>query len=405
MSISRNTLPVPATLVVLLPGVLASCDPTSGAGAGSTGGSHPPNTRPEATVRLADEPTLVIGGQDGPDEYILHNIQGAASLGDGSVAVGVGGAHEVRKYDSQGVHLWSQGRSGEGPGEYQGVMLLRGCTSNEAIVAYDIYNRRVTKIDGQGNLIADFPLQFQGARPHVLECSSSGRFVFSAWGTRQADKPGPHRWEVPVAFTDSAESDIVVLRDNVPGQERVQYFEEDQRAINGPRVWGRRLVLDATDAGAWLGSGDHYEIEFLGWDGATVRRLRWEGPDLNVTREDIDRRREILRTQYRNRDAPNWRAAFQRRWDSERELLPSVFPAYSRVLVPKGGGVWVESFRRPGEAGREWLLFDDDDAWKGTLSMPVRMFLLDAGADWVLVRETDDLGVQQIARYELLASP
>jgi len=33
------------------------------------------------------------------------------------------------------------------------------------------------------------------------------------------------------------------------------------------------------------------------------------------------------------------------------------------------------------------------------------MVVLDAGADWVLVRETDDVGVQRIAKYGLVASP
>lgn len=405
MSVNRTELPLPSTVLVLLPCLLAAaCGPTSDAG-GAAGSHDGSQARPEAALRLAEEPALLIGVQEGPDEYVLHNIDGAAALTDGSVAVAVTGSHEIRKYDSQGRHLWSRGRYGEGPGEYQGVMLLRGCTSDESIVAYDIYNRRVTKLDERGDLIADFPLEFEGGRPYVLECSPSGRFVFSAWGELQAENPGPHRWEVPVAFTDSAESDIVLLRDNVPGQDRVQYFEDDQRALNGPRVWARRIVLGATDSGAWLGTGDDYELEFLGWDGATLRRLRWEGPELDVTAEDVDRRREGLRTQYSARDDPNWRPAFQRRWDSERELLPSVFPAYSRVLVPRGGGgVWVEGFRRPGQTEREWLLFDADGAWTATLSVPARTVVLDAGVDWALVRETDDVGVQRIAKYGLVAS-
>lgn len=403
MPVDRVAPPISTTMLVVLPWLLiAGCGPNTGAH--NATGSHALQARPQATLRLAEEPTLLIGAQEGPEEYILHNIDGAASLADGSVAVAVRGSHQIRKYDSQGRHLWSQGRLGEGPGEYQGVMLLRGCTSDESIATYDIYNRRITKLDGTGRLIADYPLEFEGARPYVLECSASGRLVFSAWGTMQAEDPGPHRWEVPVAFTDSAESDIVLLRDNVPGQERVQYFEDDQRTLNGPRVWGRRIVLGATDAGAWLGTGDAYELEFLDWDGATVRRLRWEGPDLEVTREDVDRRREILRAQYRNRDDPNWRPAFQRRWDSERALLPSVFPAYSSILVPRGGGVWVESYRRPGQGEREWLLFDGDGAWARTLSMPARMVVLDAGDAWVLVQETDEVGVQRIAQYGLVAS-
>ena len=39
------------------------------------------------------------------------------------------------------------------------------------------------------------------------------------------------------------------------------------------------------------------------------------------------------------------------------------------------------------------------------LLMPARKVVLDAGADWVLVREADDVGVQRIAKYGLVASP
>ena len=400
----RRTAPalqtaVAGSLSLLLVG---GCGPASGGDDSLVG--QTPQAAPAVALRLAEAPVLLVGVQEGPDEYVLHNVDGAARLSDGSVVVGVRGSNQVRRYDAEGGHLWSQGRFGEGPGEYQGLKLVRGCTSEEAVVVYDIYNRRVTKIDGQGEVVADYPLVFRDQSPYSLRCSPGGRFVMSAWGALQADVAGPHRWTVPVAFADGEGSEIVLLREKVPGQERVQYFEDDQRALNGPRVWGRGIVLGATDAGAWLGTGDDHEIEFIDWEGATVRRIRWNGPDLAVTEQDIEARRESLRAQYREGGNPNWRPAFQRRWDSERELLPSVFPAYSRLLVPRDGGVWVESYRRPGQANREWLIFDDAGAWSGTLSVPARTVVLDAGTEWALVRDTDEVGVQRVAEYGLIPS-
>ena len=237
-----------------------------------------------------------------------------------------------------------------------------------------------------------------------MDCSPSGRLVFSGWG-RLSETAGPHRWRVPVAFADSGESTVNVLRRDVPGQDRVAYLEEGQSATDGPRVWGRRVVLGATDGGAWIGTGDDYELEFVDWDGATIRRLQWEGPGLAVTADLIDVHREAWRAWYRDRGDADWRPAFQRRWESEREVLPTVFPAYSSILVPRSGGLWVESFRRPGQENREWWVFSDDGAWTGTLSLPARMAVLDAGADWILVRDTDDLGIQRLAEYQLVFSP
>lgn len=100
MSVNRTELPLPSTVLVLLPCLLAAaCGPTSDAG-GAAGSHDGSQARPEAALRLAEEPALLIGVQEGLDEYVLHNIDGAAALTDGSVAVGVTGSHEIRKYDS-----------------------------------------------------------------------------------------------------------------------------------------------------------------------------------------------------------------------------------------------------------------------------------------------------------------
>ena len=200
----RHTPSVRATVAwtALVSVLVVGCGPTGNGDAQVPGVLQ---ARPAATLQVGETPSLLIGVQEGPDEYLLHDIEGAARLSDGGVAVAVRGSHQVRKYDSSGQHLWTQGRSGEGPGEYQGVMLLRGCTGDEAIATYDIYNRRVTKLDGDGRVFANYPFVFEGTQPHTMDCSPSGRLVFSGWG-RLSETAGPHRWKVPVAFADSGES-------------------------------------------------------------------------------------------------------------------------------------------------------------------------------------------------------
>ncbi|MCY4572039.1 MAG: hypothetical protein OXF01_04490, partial [Gemmatimonadetes bacterium] len=80
-----------------------------------------------ADLVLADEPLVRVGLLDGPDEFLFGNITGAVRLEDGSVVIADESIPEVRMFDAGGRHVWTSGRDGEGPGEYKGLWLLRGC--------------------------------------------------------------------------------------------------------------------------------------------------------------------------------------------------------------------------------------------------------------------------------------
>ncbi len=151
-----------------------------------------------------------------------------------------------------------------------------------------------------------------------------------------------------------------------------------------------------------MATGDEYEVEFLDWSGTTRRRIRWPGPELRVTSAHHDAFREQLCRGYRLvRRENSWQELCARRWEAEEPNLPSIFPTVARLLIADDGRLWVEHFRRPGDE-REWLVFDVDGTWAAKLRLPMRMFLQDAGQDWILVRHTtDDLGVERLALYAM----
>ena len=82
--------------------------------------------RPASEVRLSVEPVLSIGRLDGPEEYLLAGINAGAVLADGSVVVSDRQHFRVQRFSSEGDHLWSSGRAGEGPGEFEYVQVGRG---------------------------------------------------------------------------------------------------------------------------------------------------------------------------------------------------------------------------------------------------------------------------------------
>ncbi len=353
------------------------------------------------SLAVSETPILRIGMADGPDPYLFSRVEGAARLPDGRIVVAVQGMHEIRAFSQRGEHLWSAGRRGQGPGEFRSVQLPGQCTRQGTIVAYDARNDMATVFNEEGTVMATYGIAVHPFG-YAISCAPGGRLVFSDFG--DAHRPGgaTFRWRSSLAFADPPYAAVEVFRRDFAGPERFQFLEDGTPTLSGPRPWGRDLHFAATDEGVWAGTADEYEIEFVAWTGATTRRIRWAGPALEVTREDRDRYRASLQSRYRLTGAEDWRAHAAGRWDEEEPLLPSVFPTIARILVPRGGGVWVEHYRRPG-AGREWLIFDEDGSRVGNLSLPVRMLVTDVGPDWVLVRHTtDDLNVEYIELYNIV---
>ena len=165
-------------------------------------------------------------------------------------------------------------------------------------------------------------------------------------------------------------------------------------------IWSHDAVFAAANQGVWLGTSEDYEVELVGWTGETIRRIRWEGPDLNVTRADIDRYRDTLEESYRRGGNANWRARFESNWEWESEIVPEIFPAYRGLMLGDDGVLWVHDYI-PGDRS-EWFAFDSDGTWIRSLVLPPRTVLLDIGPDWALVRTRDDLDVQRVAVHALV---
>ena len=118
--------------------------------------------RPATEVRLSAEPFLSIGLLEGADEYLFAGINGGALLADGSVVVSDRAHFRIQRFGPDGTHLWSRGREGEGPGEFEYTQVAPGCASAERIVVYDIWTARVSVFSGGGELLDDYPFLFNG---------------------------------------------------------------------------------------------------------------------------------------------------------------------------------------------------------------------------------------------------
>ena len=294
----------------------------------------------EADLVLADEPLVRVGLLDGPDEYLFSNIEGGVRLEDDRIVVADEQSYEIRMFDARGRHVWTSGRQGQGPGEYGGVRLLRGCPGT-AITVFDWHLDRITRLDRDGKVIDTRALAGTGVQPYGSPtCSPDGDLVFVGWPDSEFDVlqraavGETYRWEMALSW--ERDDGVVTLAEGIPGTERRRYG-----GGSGPATWGRSLAFAVAATGVWYGSADDYELEHVDWQGHITRIARWAGPDLEVTSAHLDRYLSAYLARY---DTPAERRSFEReRWPGIRDDLPDRFPAYESdgLLTLPDGSVWV----------------------------------------------------------------
>ena len=372
-----------------------------------------PQTPPQATTHspaplhpdlvLAAEPLVRIGTIDGPDAEIFGNVTGAVRLEDGSVVVADEHAYEIRLFDANGRHLWTSGRAGEGPGEYGGVRLMRGCPGSP-ITVFDWHRDRITELDADGSVTGTRNLAEDGINPYgEPACSPDGALVYTPWWNTRMDyltlSPGD-TYRVPMELVRAKDGVLDTLGAGIPGVERFVTGPRGGRPTgSGPAEWGKDLRYAVTASGVWYGSADDYELTLLEAAGGGSRAVRWDGPDLEVTGEHLDRYRDAYAARY---DDPAERRRFLRQqWPDIEDRMPERFPAYESLLSVADGSVWVVTFnwRSP---ERELHLLGADGTWLRRATVPARATVLDAGPDWLLLLERDELDMQRVAVYELV---
>ncbi len=239
----------------------------------------------EADLVLADEPLLRIGMLDGPEEYLFGNVSGAVRLGDGGVVVADEQSRHVRMFDAVGEHVWTSGREGEGPGDYRGLWLLRGCPG-AAVTVYDWRIKRITELDSDGSVVYTRTLRgADGPGPSgAPACSPGGDLVFTDWPEAEEGLAvGGYRWEMSLSW--ERDDSVTTLRSGIPGTELYHHGG----GISGPVTWGKDMAFAVTATGVWYGSADDYQLDHVDWTGRITHVARWNGPDLEVTREHLNR--------------------------------------------------------------------------------------------------------------------
>ena len=373
--------------------------------------------------RVSDAPSVVIGRVEGDERYLFGRVAGAMALRDGRIAVLDGQSALVRVYSSKGEHLEDWGGRGEGPGEFaffpRGIFPYRG----DSVLVSDFVARRFTIFDDRGrfgrSMVPEIRMSFLSNLREILERQTvtpaesccrfwgplpNGAFLLSYPEMIPTTGSGTKRGSVSVALiadSGGAAEPGGVLRG---GRYRL-----------GPRgspsgfqfpLW---FSMTAGPSGYFATEGDAYSIDAYDASGRLRRIIRLAREPRLVTDEVKAAHEEGLR---RRILAPGARIEGGSPQEVLQSMLsdpyPSHLPTFVWLHVDPEGNVWAG--QRPYDAGgdlneppmNEFFVFGSDGRHLGVVEVPTGLEVLRIGANFILAKVSDELGVDYVHRYRIV---
>ncbi|MCI0434531.1 MAG: 6-bladed beta-propeller [Gemmatimonadetes bacterium] len=351
----------------------------------------------EPALRLAAQPTVEIGVAGGDPAYELNGVIAAVRLSNGHIVIANARSSELRVYDEAGVFVRTIGRNGEGPGEFRNLGGLWR-SAHDSIITFDLALRRITVFVPGGEPTRIFTL----ASPDPAMVTSAVGVLDNGAVPALASTPmtpsagvGVHRVAGAVQVYDPVGEPAATLT-TLPTEEWA-IVEGATGVVLMPRAFGRSGLAVTDGRFVYVADNDRYDIAVYRPDGTLVRKQRRAAADVLVTSDVIKRYGEA---RLRNAGASEQaRLAQQQMIDAMP--FPERLPAFSRMIAAADGRLWVQATAIPGDATLSFSVFDANGEWLGDVPVPAGFRVMEIGADYVLGRWLDDLGVEHVRLYPL----
>ena len=379
---------------------------------GATSCGYDMGTGAQGTIQswsLSEEPTVVIGGTDEREAYLLHRIFGATRLGDGRIVVANGSSLELKYYDPEGRHLFDAGGQGEGPGEFRTFGGFTRLPGDSVLVESWLKLTRFGP-DGRHVSTSDYELPPRGrctsleGGQHLLP-DGSMLLVISVTVGRGHDydclEPSEPRPPATIARFDPATGlldTIAVLPDA-----EIVYGIESQYA------YAKNLVHGIARDRVYLGDTGSDTILAMSFRGDTLAILP-------VPFEPVPVPADAREKAFEDRE---WTGGGQTMTERTTFIYPENYPSYARLVAAPADRVWVMSYPSLKDPVMRWVLVNpqyslrlaEGALWRvvngdgltvAELQTPPGFFLLEVGDDHVLGLHKDELERESVQVYRVI---
>ena len=362
-------------------------------------------------------PEVTIGRLDGPEEYLFGSIYNVAVDDDGRVYVLDGQVQQVRVFDSEGTHLETMSRRGQGPGELNNAMSVAALPDGR-VVAHDLGDMMI-KVVGPGDAERDHWASPAGAvvlpvKP--LRIDRNGRILVMSAGT-------------------AASGDVVeYVRVMAPGGELLDSLSPPGVGFEPPSlevrlsipIGGRSTFPHAIPFTArhyWTvhpngqfatGISSDYRVDLQTDDGVLRIERAWEPVSMSEAERGYHTESTTAALQ---RTQPNWS------WNGPP--IPETKRPFRGLVAGRDGRIWVQLWtearpvvnedhdpNNPRSQPVSWQspvrydAFEPDGTYLGALATPDGFLaspavpVFDGDHVWAVTR--DELEVQRVVRYRIV---
>ncbi len=332
---------------------------------------------PEFRIGSAfDEPTMLAG------------VTGIAYGPAGEIVVANAQTLQIKMFSAAGEPIWSQGRVGDGPGEYRGFRTVEHCGGH--ILVADLQSRRFTLLNGAGEVTATrlwHPLR-RLAAPFRLSCTDDGAFVQLDRESNPPAEEGSYTVPAIIGFGRvGGESPEPILA--IPGIDRRRHG-----TVDGPADFGKTTWAVALPQGVIVIQSTTTEFRTYDAEGHLSRVARWMYSPKPITSG-------VLRSEVTERESSlprSMRSSYRKLWLSLDH--PDYLPAIDTIVPADNGGFWARRFQLRSESLPlvEWWRVGSDGVLRGIVEVPAdfTLFRVVPGAVLGLVR--DSLGVEYVEK-------
>lgn len=321
----------------------------------------------------------------------LFRVSSGRILADGRVVLGDAGNDELLLLESGGRLERRIGRSGDGPGEFRGIVSLH--VAGDGFSVYDARLGRWTRFDRAGSVVSTDamspPDRIVDLRP--LAVDPAGELLAVYGSMRRFGREGIRRDTTPLLRYNDLDRAPDTL--GLWASEEWYYAPTPGGTARTYVGFGRSLAAYGRKDLAVLGDTDSLHISLFDARGEERMRIRGAGATIPATDEESER--------WRRRTGERLSASAP---DEVRELFLQApvhesYPAFDAAIVDAEGRVWVGATARLDAQERLWVVFDTEGSPAGRVMIPSSATVLDAAMGHVLLLESDDLNVQMVSLY------
>jgi hypothetical protein len=316
---------------------------------------------PQGALVLQEE--LTIGVAEGAEEYSFVRLRGIAINEQGDIFALDQRKPRVDVFGSDGRHVRSIGRRGQGPGEFQTPFFIALAPAGEILVGemgrLSFFDRAGLFLRSQDNSVG--PLAF-------IKYLESGDAV----GTRMVMEEEKPRYEVVLCGPDLKQKKVLAFSPMPDPSAKFQLFAS---VVRWDISRGREIVCAS-------GEGD-YRLSVFDAGGRLVRTIIKAYDPVPVSDQDVDRQMKRIGIQSR-----------------DEITVPRHLPPLSWVYADEDGRFYVSTWQRdPGAGVDVFNIFDPEGRYLCDYPIPGEPLVFKDGKLYAIIQ--DDEGIQYVKRYSM----